>query len=215
MAQKKKKNERLVTPQGTASFPYLNTPDTKFNDAGEYKVDLIVPEADAKEFTSKIEEMTEAHWNEVYNQAKAKDKKRLSKHYPYEEVLDEETEEPTGKIKIKCKCNATLTKDDGTVVNLAPKLFDKYGKEVPDNKLVRYGSTIRCNVECVPYKVDSSGQVGISLRLKAVQVLKFQEGGTAENYGFGVEEAPEEDDDYGFNSSEEAPHPAESEDGDF
>ena len=32
----------FTTPVGVAAFPYLSTPDTKFNEEGEYKVNLIL-----------------------------------------------------------------------------------------------------------------------------------------------------------------------------
>lgn len=189
----KQKFEKLTTPKGRAQYPHLNRPDTKFNENGEYKVDLILDEADAEAFCQKIDELTEENWNNVMNKASAKDKKKLEKHYPYEEVLDEETEEATGQIKIKTKCNAQITKEDGTVIKLAPKLFDKAGRAVPEDKYIRGGSTIRCNVECVPYKVAATSKVGISLRLKAVQVLEFAEGGRAEDFGFETEPEEEEE----------------------
>ena len=209
----KQKFEKLTTPKGRAQFPHLNRPDTKFNENGEYKVDVIMAAKDAEEFCRKIDDLTEEHWNNVMNKASAKDKKKLKKHYPYEEVLDEETEEATGQIKIKTKCNAQITKEDGTVIQLAPKLFDKAGREISEDKYIRMGSLLRCNVDCVPYKVSATSHVGISLRLKAVQVLEFAEGGRAEDYGFETE--PDDDDDEGseetgFESGED-----DSEDGDF
>ena len=34
------KKQQIVTPRATAVYPWLNTPDTKFNADGEYKVTL-------------------------------------------------------------------------------------------------------------------------------------------------------------------------------
>ena len=217
MASGKKKFETITTPKGRAQFPYLNTPDTKFNSAGEYKVNLVLPKSEAAQLMEKIDELTEAHWNEVYNKAKAKDKKRLQKHYPYEDVFDEETEEPTGDVVFKFKMNAQIKKDDGTVIELSPKLFDKKGRALDKDEFIRGGSIIRVNAQLVPYKVAATGHVGISLRLVAVQVIEFGQGGSAEDFGFEVEE---DDDDgesqqEGFQDESDETPDDDDQDGDF
>ena len=37
----------FTTPKGIAQYPWLSTPDTKFSEEGEYKVNLIVPKQEA------------------------------------------------------------------------------------------------------------------------------------------------------------------------
>ena len=37
-----------ISELGEAIYPHLNRPDVKFNENGEYKVNLKIPEADAK-----------------------------------------------------------------------------------------------------------------------------------------------------------------------
>lgn len=198
-----KRFEKIVTPKGKAVFPYLTSPDTKFNESGEYKVNLRLPKEDAAELMEKINEKTEEHWNETYNQAKAAAKKKMQKHFPYDDIYDEETEEPTGDVMFKFRMNAQVKKKDGTVVDLQPKVFDKYGRAT--TKYVGGGSIIRVNAQLVPYHVAATGHVGISLRLNAVQVLEFNSGGSAEDFGFEVEEAMEA----------EGTEDSDSEEGDF
>ena len=57
----KQKAPRYVTPTGTAQYPYLTKPDTKFNPDGEYKCKLEVsdPAAVAK-LTTFLDEQLEA-----------------------------------------------------------------------------------------------------------------------------------------------------------
>lgn len=188
MAQKKK-NTRLTIPTGKAAFPYLNRPDTQFNTDGEWKVDLIMSKEEANDFLAKVDEEVDAHFNNVYNEASAKKKKKLVKHYPYEDVLDDETEEPTGEVKIKTKMKAKIKTKDDEEIELAPQLFDKKGNPLDREKdIIRMNSLIRAAVELRPYTMDSTGMTGVTLQLKAVQVRQFAEGTSAESFGFDVEE---------------------------
>ena len=50
----------LTTPQGKAVYPYLQVPDTKFNDEGLYNVKLHVSEEDYNEFKEQIDELFKA-----------------------------------------------------------------------------------------------------------------------------------------------------------
>ena len=59
--------EKLIeftTPKGIAQYPWLSKPDTKFNEEGVYKVDLIIPKSDAipliicrNEYKSRVHQM--------------------------------------------------------------------------------------------------------------------------------------------------------------
>jgi len=185
----KKKNTRLTTPTVRAEFPYLNKPDTQFNPDGEYKVNGLISREQAQDFLAKIDEEVDAHYNAVYNKANAKKKKKLIKHYPYEDKLDPETEEPTGEVRIKTKLPAKIKKDDGEEVHLEPRLFDKKGNTLDiNNDFIRMNSLIRIAVELRPYSINSTGMTGITLQLKAVQVREFASGASAESFGFDTEE---------------------------
>jgi hypothetical protein len=45
---RKKKLKKLTSPVGTAIYPHLSKPDTKFNEDGEYRVNLRLSMDDAK-----------------------------------------------------------------------------------------------------------------------------------------------------------------------
>jgi hypothetical protein len=49
-------NKYFTTPRGTASYPKLIKPDTKFNPEGVYSVGLIFPADEVSDFISQIEE---------------------------------------------------------------------------------------------------------------------------------------------------------------
>ena len=41
-------NKTFTTPKGVAYFPYISQPDTKFDEAGVYKVNLCLPKEEAE-----------------------------------------------------------------------------------------------------------------------------------------------------------------------
>lgn len=184
----KKKAERFVSPKGTASYPYLTKPDTKFNPDGEYKVSLIV----AGDAASKaIDFLTDLHKAAVAKAKKENAGKRVKEgDLPFIENDD-------GTVTFKFKLKAKVTPKKGDPFEQKPALFDAKGKPLPGDPKVGGGSTIKVSYEVVPYYTAIAG-AGISLRLKAVQIIELKEfsgGGTAESYGFGEEE--------GFESSED------------
>ena len=182
----KKKAERFVSPKGTASYPYLTKPDTKFNPDGEYKVSLIV----ASDAASKvIDFLTEQH-----NAAVAKAKKESAGKRVKEGDLPF-IENDDGTVTFKFKLKAKVTPKNGAPFEQKPVLFDAKGKPLVGELKVGGGSTIKVSYEVVPYYTAIAG-AGISLRLKAVQIIELKEysgGSTADSYGFDEEEGFEAD----------------------
>lgn len=185
----KKKAERFVSPKGTASYPYLTKPDTKFNPDGEYKVSLIVASDDASKV---IDFLTEQH-----NAAVAKAKKESAGKRVKEGDLPF-IENDDGTVTFKFKLKAKVTPKNGTPFEQKPALFDAKGKPLVGELKVGGGSIIRVSCEVVPYYTAIAG-AGISLRLKAVQLIELKEysgGSNADSYGFSEEE--------GFEANDEA-----------
>jgi len=93
---------------------------------------------------------------------------------PYADQLDDDGK-PTGNVIIKFKSKAAFK----------PAIFDAKGGVVTDAEIWS-GSEIRVNAAMYPYFVDSVG-AGVSLKLRAVQIIKLVEG--SEGAGrFGFEE---------------------------
>ena len=194
----KKKAERFVSPKGLASYPYLTKPDTKFNPDGEYKVSLIVAGDDA---SKAIAFLTEKHNASVAQAKKENAGKRVKEgELPFIENDD-------GTVTFKFKMKAKVTPKKGDPFEQKPALFDAKGKPLTGEPKVGGGSTIKVSYEVVPYYTAIAG-AGVSLRLKAVQIIELKEysgGGNAESYGFGEEEgfeADEEDNDPPFDTDE-------------
>lgn len=170
---------RLTTPKGIAQFAWLNKADTKFNDMGEYKVNLIVPETEAKAFCKQVSEARDAFI--------AGDKKKKKAPLPFEKEVDDQGNE-TGNIIIKTKVKNSRTRDGG-VWERKPKLFDAIGQKIDAN--IGGGSTIKVNVQVYIWDVATAGGVGVMLQPVAVQVIdlvEFGGGDLAASFGFGVED---------------------------
>lgn len=197
MADKKetKKKKTYTTPIGIAKYPWLNKPKTQFKEDGEYCVTLIVPEADAQALIEVINGMVDEAYNEKFNELKDKDRKKLTKHYPFgpEEVEDGENE--TGNIEFKLKTSATYKSPKTGQIKDAPlKLFDKKGRPLnPETDLIFGGSKIRAAVAPASFWMPSTKQVGVTLYLNAVQVLEFARRDSAAAFGFTPVEDDEEE----------------------
>lgn len=163
----------FTTPKGIAQYPWLSKPDTKFDEEGQYKVNLILSQEDAKPLIQQINESFAQNLKEETKKNKGKDIKTANP--PYSDELDDDGK-PTGNIVIKFKSKAIYP----------PAIFDAQGNVMKDSNIWG-GSEIRVNGSIAPYYVPLIG-AGVSLRLRAVQVIEYVEGGTGSADRFGFEE---------------------------
>ena len=196
------RNTRYVTPKGTLIYPYLSTPDTKFSTHGDYKAEIELPEDamlfDAKgkpqgtilDFLQQSLEDSVEKFAEIHN-----GKKKKGKAIEVEEAQDAPFYCNDGKLFVKFKLKAYVEPAEGEAFTQAPLLFDAKGKKFSPPKNPWNGTTAKISFECVPYYNAKDAEAGITLRLKAAQVINPVFGGEAdgEDYGFGEEE--------GFDSS--------------
>jgi hypothetical protein len=171
MAERHKVN----TPMGTARWPRLATPDTKYAEHGEYKCDLIVPLKEAEPFIAKVEKLYAAEFKEQKLKKKA--------DFPWEEELDDQ-DNKTGNVVLKCKVKNRLTKS-GEVWDRKPPVFDSKGNRVEAN--IGGGSKLRMNLELYFWGADSLG-FGVSLQINAVQIIELVEYDAASADSFGFDE---------------------------
>lgn len=162
------KKKQIVTPRAVAVFPWLNTPDTKFNADGEFKVTLKIGAEDA---TSLIEQIDEEIAKYKEEQA-AKDPKvgRYSDMPPYEQEVDDQGN-LTGNYLFKFKQKAKINTKDGRTINMKVALFD--AQRTPTDVLIGGGSEIKVAATMWPYVLPTTKSVGVSLRPSAVQVLSL------------------------------------------
>jgi len=188
------KTPNFTTPKGIAKYPWLNTPDTKFNPDGDFKVTIVLGADEAAPIIKFLDERLEA------SIARAKKenvgKKIREADPPYK------TNEETGEVEVTFKMKAKVNMKNGDSFEQKPAIFDS--KLTPlKNVNVGGGSTIKVNYECFGFYTSMIG-AGVSLRLKAVQVLnliEFSGGASASAMGFKQEEGFEQDvEDTPFNS---------------
>lgn len=217
MAEKKNRNPRYVTDVGVAIYPYLTKPDTKFNADGEYKVklrlnpDSMIRDVQGREIAD-VQTFLDDMMLKAVEKAKQENKGRIKEgDPPY--IIDDET----GDLLVNFKLKAQVRTKEGSTFSQKPALFDAKGKPITPESIWG-GSKIKVSFEVVPYYTRIVG-AGVTLRLRAVQVLELVtggSGGSAESFGFGEEEGYEAGDEAanaGFAEADE--DEVEYEDGDF
>ena len=162
------KKQQIVTPRATAVYPWLNTPDTKFNTDGEYKVTLKIGSEDAAPLMEKIDQVIA----EYKQEQSGKDPKvgRYSDMPPYEEEVDDQGN-LTGNILFKFKQKAKIHTKDGRTIDMKVALYD--AQRTPTDVMIGGGSEIKVAATLWPYVLPTTKSVGVSLRPSAVQVLSL------------------------------------------
>lgn len=173
-------SKAITTPVGQAVYPHLNTPDTKFNEGGLYSVKLHVGEESFNTFANKLKDM----YDKAYKlELQRQEKKTLKKASSNPVRVTEE-----GDFEIYAKQDAKkMTKTHG-LLEFQIVAFDSQGKKI-DMPKVGSGSKLKLAVEPHFWYVSSQG-FGMTLRLKAVQIIELVEygGGTGDGFGFTAEE---------------------------
>jgi len=176
-------NKTFTTPVGVANYPYISKPDTQFDAEGVYKVTLAVPEDEAKPVIELINAELLAGVKAL-KESKPKTKFK-SAPLPYAKELDDDGNE-TGNVLIKFKSKAAYK----------PSVFDAKNNPMINHNIWG-GSEIKVNGAIAFYSSPSIGQ-GVTLRLRAVQVIQYVEGSDgASKFNF------EEEDGYVTTSSSE------------
>lgn len=160
------------THKGIAVYPWLNKADTEYNTEGQFKTGLRVPADQAKELIDKCKELAQEEFG---------GKKAAAAKMPWKQ--DEDTGELIINVKSKFK----------------PKFYDADGTYIPEHyhPQVWGGSVLRVGGHIIAY--NTSGNMGISLRLSKVQVVELAERedsggfGAVEGGGFTHKESSNED----------------------
>jgi hypothetical protein len=184
---------KIVTPVGVSQFCWLNVPDTKFDETGHYKTNLIVNAKEGQAIVKSINEEVKKAVTIGAEKANGKEVKKAN--LPFEEEYIEG--KPTGNIIFKFKTKAKIITKDGKVIPNKVAIFDSQGKPMTDISIWS-GSQMKVSAELIPYFTAMAG-AGVSLRLRAVQITKLVEGGNANSAGHGFDKvedgyvAPEAD----------------------
>lgn len=204
----KKRNPEFITPRGVFVYPALNKPDFGTKDYpkpdGEFKSSLKVSQAVADKWRegplakviAEAREQAEAEFAKL----PVATRKKLGK-ITWNEVgtdeYDKVTEEPTGFVLFKTSMKAGGKRKDGTAWSQKPVIFDSKGIAIPKPPEIWGGTEGYLSVEAAPYFIPGTGAAGVSLRLKAVQLVKLVQGGQRDAAAFGFGKV-----DDGFDASE-------------
>lgn len=184
------KKSFIVTAAGRAVFPHLHAADTKFDKAGVYSTKLAL---DASAERDSLVTQLEAALAESEVEAKKKNpgKKIKVADLPWSSEMSGKGEDATetGALLFNFKLKASGKTREGVEFTQAPKLYDAKGNLLPAGTKIGGGSIVKVAFEINKFYTATVG-AGVSLRLKAVQVLdlKTWEAASAESYGFSSEE---------------------------
>jgi len=196
------KHIRHTTPEGIASYPWLNKPDTKFDPDGVYKCNILIESDKAKSVISAIDK---AYDQNVINVKEETGKSKIKPaDKPYVIGSKDDPIVAPGQVMFKVKCKAKI-KD----TEVRPHVVDSKGTQLVGTDIYG-GSKVRVCMDLVPYYVSTTG-AGITLRLIGVQVLELQDApapdlstmGFKEEEGFMVENNNEVESDDGKQKQKE------------
>lgn len=191
---------KTTTPRGITVFPKLNTPDTKYNANGVYETKLVFEDPNdpaVVAFVALATKERDRFFDELVEKLTAEKKgaaaKQLKKVDVLKPELDKETGDETGRYFVKAKMNASGTRKDGTPWKQKPTYFSASGATVKNPPQIGGGSVVKLGVTVDPYIMESSKEVGVTLRLTAVQVIKLVTYGAKSfaEHGFQAEEGDE------------------------
>ena len=172
---------KVVSPVGVSQYAWLTTPDTRFDETGHYKTNLILKAKDALSLKTQID--GEIKKSLTLAKEKAKGKAIKQANSPYEDELVDG--KPSGNVIFKFKTKAQIITKDGKVIPNRVALFDSMGKPMIDAN-VWSGSEMKVSAELIPYYTAMAG-AGVSMRLRAVQITKLVEGGSSNAKGYGFD----------------------------
>lgn len=168
---------------GTASYPKLTEPDTKFDPLGQYSSNLVLTEEKALPYMEQLQKIVKAHIGRAYPKAD-------NPLWSYE--VDQDTGEQTGNVKFKISVK-NKQKKNGEIWDRKPLIIDAKMKPVEGGIYIGGGTIYKPKVEV--YEWEYSGKKGVSLQPVVVQILELVSGNFQQDLsGFGEEDGYEAED---------------------
>jgi hypothetical protein len=201
-----KKKTLITTPRGVASWPRLNTPDTKFDARGKYsaKLRLRADDPEVQAFVAKLTALRDDFLAETVADLKANKKAALALELKPGEIIkverDQETGDETGYLIFMGSMYASGERKDGSAWTQKPSIFSAKGVKLANPPVISGGSELKLSVEVEPFINQTSKLAVLSVRLKAVQVIKLSSGGerSFSDLGFAAEEGDDIEDGTAF-----------------
>ena len=172
-----------VSPVGRAKFPYLVNPDTKFDERGTFKVDLILKSQEASAIKTAATKLATSFKKEDVESNPSR--KKWGLHLPLLDDIDQDGED-TGQKVARFKQAATIRTRDGREIQKSILLFDSQGNRI--SGINPYSGTKMSVAYTMSAYANPTGKTyGVTFRLVAAQIIELVEGGTgmsAESLGF-------------------------------
>jgi len=141
-----------ITPVGTAAWPWLNKPDTRFDGDGIYQVKMIFNKKDIKPIQAIVDPLMDG-----------------GKHHPIKPEKDDEGKS-TGNYVVNFKMKARIKTKGGDVFTQKPVLLDAVGNRVIDQ--VGAGSKLKIAYQAIPF---NQGAGGVTMRMQKVRIVDLVE----------------------------------------
>jgi len=154
-----------VTPVGTAAWPWLNTPDTRYDADGVYQVKMIFNKKDVKGIQAIVDPLMDG-----------------GKHNPVKPELDDQ-DKPTGNFIVNFKLKAKVKTKSGDTFTQKPILLDTAGNRVLNQ--VGAGSKLKIAYQAVPF---NQGAGGVTMRMQKVRIMDLVEYAKKDDVDWGKDE---------------------------
>lgn len=176
-----------TTPIGiVGAYPYIQRPDTQFNDRGEYRIKLAVPTNKAQRLINLITEAHEKNLEALKKNPKYKGKRIKEGDMPFYE--DDE-----GNVVFTFKMYASFKdRETGDMKDLTLRVYDSVGKRIEDVPAISGGSEGRVEFSLFPYPPSGAVGASVKLQLSKFQLLKLVEWTGGGNDTFGADEDDED-----------------------
>jgi len=166
----------IMVLEGTAQWAKVLEPDTKWNPLGDYTINLQMTQEEAAPMCERLEELVQETFKKAIKE-KPPLKNSLTTQPVSSTVYDKDTGDDTGIEEFKFKLKAKVQRKDGSYYEQKPAVLDAKKQPLPEGMLIGNGSRVKVAFEPFPYVMQATKKVGVSLRLKAVQVLDLVEYG--------------------------------------
>lgn len=152
----KQKQTLFKTPRGIGLYPWLNNPDTQFDSAGQYKVDLRMKKEDAKPLVDAVKKAVNDEFGDKAKSA----------------VLPFKTDPDTGDIIVKTKSK------------YPPRICDSRGMKLAEQHIpqIYAGSELILGGQMYLYR--AGGNIGCSMQLGAVQIIELADAASGTGMSF-------------------------------
>lgn len=179
--------KNIIVLEGNAIWAKVFEPDTKFNPLGDYSINLQMTEEKAAPMCERLEGIVQEMFNKAIKE-KPPLKNSLTTQDVCSKVYDRETGDATGDVEFKFKLKAKVQKRDGSWYEQQPVVLDSKKQPISGETLIGNGSRVKVAFEPIPYVMQSTKKAGVSLRLKAVQVIDLVEYGNSASSVFDEED---------------------------